>query len=231
MHLKKLNEILANNRRVKPFACIKDLVENGISNVKKASESQRTSRHEITLFLSAWFRLLRLEAEDYGDWLINYCTDVLSEISSSSSSQIRHSTKSTIKYIHNRNIPFSCNCEKNVLKAVCSTDCPIYERMKNDSLRNLEAEKIQAAEWERINKEEEPDPETLPVMKKYKKQYDEAVTLVKPYLDKGHTKKEIAAFLNEKGYRTITNHDWKPGSVVRISLENGWSPPRTKRRR
>jgi hypothetical protein len=41
-------------------------------------------------------------------------------------------------------------------------------------------------------------------------------------------KKEIAGFLNEKGYKTKTGYTWKPSSVSNISAEKGWSPKSKK---
>jgi hypothetical protein len=150
MYLQKLMDIIVNKNKTEPFICIKDLIENGLSLDRFADDSFRPSRHEITLFLASWCKLTGLEAENYRDWLTNYCVDILSEISSSSASQIRHSTKSSINYIHRSNIPFSCNCENNIFKAPCSSNCPIYDEMKDVYLRNLEAEQKKIEEYQRI---------------------------------------------------------------------------------
>lgn len=230
MHLQKLMEIIVKENKSEPFICIKDLVENGLSLDRFADDSYKPCRHEITLFLASWCKLAGFEAEAYRDWLTNYCVDVLSEISSSSASQIRHSTTSSINYIHRSDIPFLCNCENNVSKALCSSNCPIYDEMKDVYLRNLEAEQKKIEEYQRIKEENKPDPKSLSVTKRYEKQFEEAVALTKQYLEKGHTKKEIATFLNEKGYKTRRGYDWKAGTVSRIAIGQGWSPKRKKQK-
>lgn len=223
-------DFIVNEKKNEPFICIQDLVENGLSSDRFADESfRKPSRHEITLFLASWCKLVGFKAEIYRDWLTSYCIDVLSKISSSSASQIRHSTKSSINYIHRSDILFSCNCENNIFKALCSSNCPIYVDMKNVYLRNLEAEQKKIEEYQRITEESEPDPNSLSVTERYKKQFEEAVALIKQYLEKGHTKKEIAIFLNKKGHKTITGCDWKGSTVSRIAIEKGWAPKRKKR--
>lgn len=230
MHLQKLMDIVVNEKKSEPFICIQDLVENGLSPDRFADDSfKRPSRHEITLFLASWCKLVGFKAEIYRDWLNSYCVDVLSKISSSSASQIRHSTKSSINYIHRSDILFSCNCENNIFKALCSSNCPIYDEMKAVYLRNLEAEQKKIEEYQRITEESIPDSNSFSVTKRYKQQFEEAVGLIRQYLEKGHTKKEITIFLNEKGYKTSTGHDWKAGTVSRIAIDKGWSPKRKKR--
>ena len=230
MHLQKLMDIIVKENKREPFICIKDLVENGLSLDRFADDGSRPSRHEITIFLASWCKLAGFEAEIYRDWLTNYCVDVLSEISSSSASQIRHSTKSSINYIHRSDIPFSCSCENNLFKALCSSNCPLYDEMKDVYLRNLEAEQKKIEEYQRIKEENKPDPKPLSVTKRYEKQLEEAIALIKQYLEKGHTKKKIAIILNEKGYKTSTGYDWKAGTVSVVAIEKGWSPKRKKRK-
>jgi hypothetical protein len=231
MHLQKLMEIIVNEKKSEPFICIQDLVENGLALDRFADESlRRPSRHEITIFLASWCKMVGFDAEKYRDWLTIFCVDVLSEISSSSSSQIRHSTKSSINYIHRSDILFSCNCEDNIFKALCSSNCSIYRDMKNLYLRKIEAEQKRIEEYQRITEESEPDPASLPVTKRYQKQFEEAVALIKQYLEKGHTKKEIATFLDKKGHKTITGYSWTDRTVSRIAVEKGWAPKRKKQK-
>jgi hypothetical protein len=231
MHLEKLMNIIATEGKGEPFSCIKDLVENGLSLNRFAEGEHRPNRNETTLFLAAWCKHMGFTPEVYHDWLIDYAVDVLSGISSSSLSQIRHSTKSTIKYLHGSDVTFSCNCQNNVFKAICSSDCPIYGEMEEIYLRNLAVDQKRIEELQQMNQEKapDPDPESPTVTKRYKKQFDEAVGLITQYLKEGHTKKEVFVILNEKGYKTITGHDWKPGNVSRIAAMNGLTPKRKKR--
>ncbi len=229
MHVQKLMNIIVAAGKSEPFTCIKDLVENGLSLERFADGAHRPSRHEITLFLGAWCKRMGFTPEVYRDWLIDYVVDVLSKISSSSPSQIRHSTKSTIKYLHRSDVAFSCSCQNNVFKAICSSDCPIYGEMEEIYLRNLEVERKRIEEPQKIKEEYKPDPEFLPVTKRYRKQFEEAVTLIKEYHKEGHTKKEIAVFLNEKGYKTSTGRDWKSSTVSVIAVSEGLTPKGKKR--
>lgn len=229
MHLQKLMNIIVAEGKSEPFTCIKDLVENGLSLDRFADGDHRPSRHEITLFLAAWCKRMGFTPEVYRDWLIDYGVDVLSGISSSSPSQIRHSTKSTIKYLHRSDVAFSCNCQNNVFKAICSSDCPIYWEMEEIYLRNLEVEQKRIEELQQIKEEYDPNPEFLPITKRYKKQFEEAVALIKQYLKEGHTKKEISVFLNEKGYKTSTGYDWNPNTVSRLAVMKGLTAKRKKR--
>ena len=228
MHLQKLMNIIVAEGKSEPFTCIKDLVENGLSVNRFAEGGQRPSRQEITLFLAAWCKRMGFTTEVYRDWLIDYAVDVLSGISSSSLSQIRHNTKSIIKYLQRSDVAFSCNCQNNIFKAICSLDCPIYGEMEKIYLRNLDVEQKRIGELQQIKEEYDPDPGSLPVTKRYKKQFEEAVALIKQYLKEGHTKKEIAVFLNEKGYKTSTGYDWNPGTVSRIAVMKGLTGKRKK---
>ncbi len=138
MHLEKLMKIVEIEGKGDPYSCIKDLVENGLSLDRFAAGEHRPNRNDTTIFLSAWFSRMGFTPEAYSNWLIDYAVDVLSRISSSASSQIRHSTKSIIKFIHgDSGTVFLCNCRHNVFKARCSSDCPIYAEMEAIYFRNL----------------------------------------------------------------------------------------------
>jgi len=233
MYQDKLIKIIGKEAYDKAFKCIKDLIINGLSLDRFTDDCYRPSRHEITLFLSAWCKLMGLSPEDYREWLTDYCVDVLSVISSTKPSQIRHSTKSTIKYIHKYDIAFICNCEHNIFKSTCSKDCIIYEKMHETYLLNLEEEKKRIEKYQNTCSEikSEPVPETISKKQKYKEQFDKAVTCIKEYLDKGHTKKEIAEMLNKEGYKTSTGFKWKPGIVSDIAVKNDWIPEHKKRKK
>jgi hypothetical protein len=168
----------------------------------------------------------------YGDWLIDFTVDVLSLISSSKPSEIRHSTKSITKYVHRSNINFSCKCRNNDFKAVCSSDCPIYEKMEEIYLRDIEIEQKRIEELQKKSVADDPvpdiDPESLPVTKRYKKQLEEAVILITQYQNEGRSKKEILAMLNKKGYRTITGRAWKLSNLLLFISTHGLSSDQEK---
>ena len=228
MHFEQLIKIISNNNGRAPFVCIEDIVRNGFSKERFAVGSSRPMRHEFALFLAGWCKYSGLDATVYRDWLIAYCVDVLSEISSSSASQIRHSTKSTIKYIHRSDVPFVCNCEKNIFKAHCSSLCPIYKEMKDVYMKNIEAEKETVKENNRVRKPVAPMPKPQ-APPSYKKQFDEAVFFLKQYLVKGCKQKDIAILLNEKGYKTTRGKDWTPSTVSYVATQKGLASTRKRR--
>ena len=231
MHLRNLLHILDENGKKPPFVCINDLIANGLVLERFShNETQAPNRQDVTMFVAAWCKSIDLEPENYQEWLITYTQDVLSKISSSSLSQIRHSTKSVIKYIHNSDAVFTCDVEHNIFKATCSKACPVYKKMEKAYLNKLEAEKRFFAELEEQSKAQEPDPESLPITKRNKPQYEEALTQIKKYLDQGYTKQAIAELLNKDGYTTILGYAWKSGLVSRAAIMQGWSPKRKKRK-
>lgn len=230
MYLQKLLDIFKKNNKADPFICIQDLVENGLSLDRFTTDNvAKPCRYEIALFLAAWCRLAGFEPEMYRDWLTNYCIDVLSKISSSSASQIRHSTKSSINYIHRSSVSFVCSCEDNIFKAHCSSNCPMYDEMKKIYLQNLEAEQKKIAIYQKKAESSQPTPESLSGKKKYEKQFTEAIGVIEERLRKGDTKKAIAIFLHEKGYKTRTGCKWKATTVSGIAIDKGWTPKRKKR--
>ena len=224
MHLEKLMKIVEAEGRGEPYACIKDLVENGLSLDRFAAGEHRPNRNETTIFIVAWCSRMGFTPDVYRDWLIDYAVDVLSGISSSAPSQIRHSTKSIIKFIHGSSgTAFSCNCQHNNFKARCLSDCPIYGEMEELYLRNLEITQTRNEELQQksVKYDPEPDPASLTVTQRFRKQYDEAVDLITQYLKEGRAKKDILVILQEQGYKTITGLDWKAGNISRISAMNG----------
>jgi hypothetical protein len=170
MFLVSLTEIINDKGQKELFLCIRDLVENGLCLDRFAEQEKLPGRHEATVFLAAWCRRIGLEPEKYREWLVDYSVQVLSKISSTSISQIKHSTKSTIKYVHRSEIPFTCYADKNIFKAACSVKCPLYKQMQAAYQRKLEEERKEQERLQQINQPVEVDPETLPVTKRYKKQ-------------------------------------------------------------
>lgn len=131
MHLVTLKDILEPHEDPRLYPCVVDLVENGIQLDRFSPQEQVPSRQDVTQFLAAWFNYINVTPEIYQDWLIDYCTSVLSAISSSSKSRIRHSTKSNIKYVYGSAVVFNCRCNKNPFKATCNPDCKAYDEMIN----------------------------------------------------------------------------------------------------
>ncbi|MDZ7759265.1 MAG: recombinase family protein [Desulfovermiculus sp.] len=230
MHLDALIDILNKNKVQQPFACINDLVANGLVLERFADpDVQIPNRQDVTMFLAAWCKSVGLSQEDYQQWLIDYSLDVLSKISSSSLSQIRHSTKSVVKYIQNSDVHFTCDVEYNIFKAKCTQSCPVYTEMEQIYFQRLEDEKKIQKELEEKNQPPEVDPERLPITKRNKPQYEEAVREIEKYLEQGYTKQKISELLNKDGYTTITGKKWAANSVSRIAIMKGWAPKRNRR--
>lgn len=223
MYLQKLMAILKANGIPEPYACIVDVVQNGVCLDRFTADDLRTNRNNMTIFLAAWCRHVGLTPDVYSDWLLDYSVDILSRISSSKPSHIRHNTKSIIKYIHRSDVPFVCNCQHNVFKAVCSPGCPVYPEMESVYLHNIEMKRQRREEFERQNAIDHPppDPETLPVTKRNKKQFEEAIALIEKSLKEGMKKKEIAVLLNESGFVTMYGKVWTPTIVSTVCDRHG----------
>ena len=138
--------------------------------------------------------------------MIGYCVDVLSTISSSSNSQIRHSTKSNIKYIYNSDVAFDCGCENNVFKASCDRNCPVYNEM---------ADRYKERKVREAKQSYEPEPkhyrvgtERLSAKETYKDQFERALEVMEEHIKKGVPKQDIVTLLNDAGFKTRTGRKW-----------------------
>ena len=202
---------LTGNKELYP--CIDDLIEHGVCFDRFSAEEIKPTRHETTLFLANWLNHAGANIEEARDWLINYAVDVLAPISSSSKSQIRHSTKSAIKYMFNNEVPFACGCEENNFKAHCKPSCPLHDEMTK---KNQEAKDKASLEREQLiltaaknRQKEEPKPEKkITIIDQYREQYLEAVVYAHKLRAEGMLIKDIATKLNEKKFKSKKGLDW-----------------------
>lgn len=208
MHLKRLKQILGQTAGKYFFPCIKDLVANGLTSAPFSSEDSRPSRQEITQYIAAWFKHIGICADECRDWMIEYSVDVLSRISSSSNSQIRHSTKSNIKYIYKSDVAFDCGCENNAIKASCDQDCPVYNRMSDKCKERKAREAKRSYEPESEPKHYRGAIETLSVKEIYSDQFKKALEIVKDHVRKGVSNQDIVTLLNDRGFKTRTGKKW-----------------------
>lgn len=209
MHLNRLRKILTKNNAKYLFPCILDLVANGPDLERFPNQHNIPSRQDITQYIAAWFKYTGLSADECREWMIDYCVDMLSDISSSSKSRIRHSTKSNIKYIYKADVTFNCGCEKNRFKAHCEPNCPIYEEMahraKESESANIDKSYENKVEY-RVADEIAP---IIPSVKdRYKDQFGKAMEAVQHNLKKRVPKKKIVNFLNDSGFKTRTGKKW-----------------------
>ena len=209
MYLKKLRKILTENNEKYLFPCIIDLVANGLSPERFASEAGIPSRQDVTQYIAAWFKHTGLSSDECRAWMIEYCVDVLSAISSSSKSRIRHSTKSNIKYIYKSDVLFDCRCEKNRFKAPCEPTCPVYEEMTHKAKEREAADIVESCKnkVQRIEVKEIA-PIILSVKDKYKEQFEKAIEVAKDYQKQWIPKKKIVYLLNKSGFKTRTGKKW-----------------------
>jgi hypothetical protein len=219
MYLDRLRTILTENNEKQLFPCIRDLVENGLRMESFTNEDSIPSRQDITQYLASWFKYIGISADDCQEWMIEYCVGILSAISSSSKSQIRHSTKSNIKYIYGSDVTFNCRCENNRFKATCLPSCPIYEEMsqrakKTETIGIVESYETRVAH--RIS--EEIVPIKRSVKDEYKDQFKKAIEVAQDHLRQGVSKNEIVNLLNDMGLKTRTGKKWSY-SILGIELK------------
>jgi hypothetical protein len=208
MYLETLKEILKEKDKKYLFPCIKDLVSNGLLLSRFSSEDIKPLRQDITQFIAIWFKYIGISSDKCLDWMNEYCLKVLSAISSSSNSQIRHSTKSNIKYIYNSDITFYCRCEKNPFKASCEQNCSVYKEMfdKNKEIEAKEADKFYKTNTE--IKDNLIESQRISIRDKYKDQFEEAMEFVINLIKKGISKKDIVTSLNNRGFKTRMGKKW-----------------------
>ena len=217
MYLNKLRKILIENNEKYLFSCIKDLVSNGLKLERFSAEDKNIpSRQDVTQYIAAWFKYTGLSSEECREWMIEYCVGMLSAVSSSSKSKIRHSTKSNIKYIYKYDVAFNCKCDKNRFKASCESNCPVYKEMADKA---KESEIINAVDsYEIIHRAADKImPEKSSIKDKYKEQFEKAIEFAKHHIGQRISKKEIVNLLNAGGFKTRTGKKWSY-SILSIEL-------------
>lgn len=204
--LRRLSDFFRDSGRGKIYLCIQDLVENGLQVARFSPDARIPTRQEVTQYLAAWCRQAGLSQEDCLAWLAEYSVAMLSSISRTSPSGIRHSTKSNLMYVYRSDIPFLCECDENPFRAHCSTDCPLYADM-------------QAKLAERRNKNPDilhviQEPAGVPEMQKpsvrerYKNQFEAAIEVIRSEMEKGTERNAILNLLIERGFKTRTGKRW-----------------------
>ena len=214
-HLERLKDFLPESERSRIPPCIEELVVERPFLKAQSDEEYRPSRQDITQFLAAWFKHIGLSKDECLQWLVEFCTDVLSAISSSSISQIRHSTKSNLKYIYNYDISFEYELEKTQSTEGCETRYPVHiqrfmEANKGRSKKMLSSGTT-AMENGRAPKEKPVKPKPIPVREKYREQFMKAVQYIEKKAGQGISKKVLVSLLNEQGFRTANGRPWTYG--------------------
>jgi len=215
MHLNTLKKILDEEKKKRLFPCIKDLVQNGLTLERFSDKKSAPSRQDITQYIAAWCRYIGMESDACLEWMIDYCTNVLSVLSLSSKSRIRHSTKGNVNYIYRSEVKFECACEENPFKAHCNSQCPVYEEMAHIIKVKKMSDVVQS--YERVvdlNRDMEL-PASKPTVKEvYKEQFEKALTVVSDCLDQGLSKKRIVTLLNKSDFKTRTGKKWSYSTLL-----------------
>jgi hypothetical protein len=215
----RLIKILNNVQRQKIYACIQDVMTNGIVAERFKAGDLFPTRQDVTHFVLAWLKHIGVSADKCRNWIIRYCERELSQISSSSPSRIRHSTKSLIKYIYrSEDVSFDCGCEQNKLKATCQPNCPIYDEMKYKH-------KLRMKKWHDginyVRPKAQPSTERpLQVKETYKEQFDKAMEVVRGHLNQVSSIDEMTRYLNDQGYKTRTGKSWTAATLHRESKKH-----------
>lgn len=210
-HLTGLKSILKGNEKKRLFACIEDLALNGVDPKRFSGEEFMPTRQDATQFILKWFHHIGVPPNECRNWMIGFAVDVLSEISASSASRIRHSTKSNMKFVYKSGVPFECGCEENFFKARCDSDCLLYEEMH----RLAKRKKKKVHNWEVDHSKMAPPAFTPPpsLKEKFKEQFDEAMKLVAERVEQGLELKAVLELLHEKDFKTRTGKKWTLSSL------------------
>ena len=212
--IERLTKILDDAQKQKIYACIQDLLSSGIVSERFKAGEPFPSRQDVTHFILAWLKHIGVSADRCRNWIIRYCEKELSQISSSSPSRIRHSTKSLIKYIYrSENVSFDCGCEQNKLKAACEPNCPIYGEMKvKHQIRMKKLHDDIHYVRPKVQPPAEPPPQ---VRERYKEQFDKAMDVVREHLNQVSSPDEMTRYLNDQGYKTRTGKSWTSATLYR----------------
>jgi hypothetical protein len=203
-HLRRIESLLKD--RPSLFPCIRDLVENGVSGTAYADAGYKPSRQEITHYLAKWLRSVGVSQIDCQEWLIEYALDVLSAISSTSLSQIRHSTKAIARYVYRSEVEFDCWKEENVVRGLCRGDCPVYGVILNS--KRKERVPVPDESFEAEQDATEPEEKSVGVRELYREQFEQAMGFVREQQANGLPTRRIVRLLNDKGFKTRTGKQW-----------------------
>jgi hypothetical protein len=228
-HFESLTAILTGREKNghQLFVCIEDLVTNGLTLSRFPVNVSTPGRQAVTQFIAAWFKFIGIPKETCQEWLTSYCIEVLSEISSSSASRIRHSTKSNIKYIYGSDVSFDCHCENNPLKALCRQSCPVYAEMQGKFRLYIKKEQEEIDRLNEIGRKIDEainnQPKKVGKREKYKEQFDKAMEFALGLKKQGLRQTEILEQLNEKGFKTRLGMKWTYsilGNELSAALKN-----------
>ncbi|MCL4181114.1 MAG: hypothetical protein KJ072_25640 [Verrucomicrobia bacterium] len=95
--LQRLRTLAAGSGGGPLLPCVEDLVGNGPNFTRLQADGVIPNRQDMTQYLAASSRSAGFDEENRRTWLTDCAVKVLSAISRSSPSVIRHSTKSNVR--------------------------------------------------------------------------------------------------------------------------------------
>jgi len=212
-HQYAINKILEGINPKYLFPCVEDIISGRIESTSSPAIADRFSRQDVTQYLASWFKYIGVSKEACQEWMIEYAVQVLSKISSSSHSRIKHSTKSNLKYIYKSDMSFDCGCESNIFKASCNQNCPIYKEMSDKYKERKVQRSRQTYDIKPIANKDEVEQYSL--KDKYKEQLEKALETAIKYVEKGISKKEIVKSLNDQDFKTRTGKKWSYPTLMK----------------
>ena len=210
--IERLTKFLDDAQKQKMYACIQDLLTSGIVPGRFKAGESFPSRQDVTHFILTWLKHIGVPADRCRNWMIRHCERELSQISSSSPSRIRHSTKSLIKYIYrSEDVSFDCGCEQNKLKAACEPSCPIYSEMKGKHKTRMK-QLYDDIHYVRPKIQPMAEP-PLQIKERHKEQFEKAMDVVREHLNQVSSIDEMTRYLNDQGYKTRTGKSWTSSTL------------------
>ena len=225
-YLHIVEELLPEPQKALIFACIGDLISNGLCLERFSADEPKPTRIDVTHFLAAWCKYLEVKEDACRRFLIDYSVEILSAISTSSASRIKHGTKATIRYVYNSDYFFECDCETNRFKAKCESNCRVYDAMNKKARERKAQEANRSYEIER----DEPE-EPRAVRAERSERFGKALQFIREKIAEGINGKDLVALLNEKGFKSRSEIPWNHGLLSDAILKNDLDGEKTLERR
>ncbi len=241
-HLTILQEALSGTQTEVPY-WLKKLILQGPEpdRLQKA----HPPRIQLTGLLAWWSKYAGLTEEQARAWLMPFCTEVLSTLSNSGPSAIRHGTKSMTRYVYSSEYHIDFASIDQKIAASSSEGPPYYQvylwleeklrEIKNQDAevrkqRAQEALKAQSREKEEKRKEKEARAAAkregkdhknsgvhVSVKDRFKEQFEQAMVKAEREREGGVPFQDIVSVLNEEGFRTRTGRRWTT-QLLRVEL-------------
>jgi hypothetical protein len=224
-HLTTLSRLASNRGLSEIHQCIADLAVNGLRPERFSADENHPDRQEVTQYLASWCRTIGLSQEECTGWLVDYCQEVLAPLSRSSLSQIRHSTKSNVKYIYRAAVSFVCYGPHNFFKAACSEACPLYHEQMLLYEKYLQEKNAVKNYFVRELPLEERLAQQL--QEEAKQKFAAGLNLIREKVAEGLNYPQIVSFLNAHEYKTRHGKPWNVGNLRACIIKLGIKEPKT----